>query len=159
LSLKEALTKKDKEIYESRDKSLALERVKSDLDDKILELDRAIADARDKIEALTLDKDAAKKVGEDFKARLGRAQQELEARQPEIEGLKARLEEEAAAAAARATKREAEHQQALERAAEDKTQTLAQRDQAHAAALEEQREVASREKADALASREVEMRT
>ena len=97
LSLKEALTKKDKEIYESRDKSLALERAKSDLDDKILAVDREIAEAREKIEMLTADKDNAKKVGEDLKARLGRSQADVEAKTKEIAELKAKGQDEAAA--------------------------------------------------------------
>jgi len=80
LGLKESLSRKDREIAEGRDRALALERAKADLEDKMLSIERQLADARDRIDSLQADKEQAKKANEDFKKRAERAVAESEAR-------------------------------------------------------------------------------
>src|ERR1035438_1944558 len=48
LALKEQLSKKDKEIVESQDRGLALERSKSDHDERLLTPEREVAEVREK---------------------------------------------------------------------------------------------------------------
>ena len=113
LSLRETLGRKDKEVVEARDRSLEFARSKGDADDRILAVEREIADGRDKIEALTADKEQAKKASEDFRSRMTRAQADLEVRVKEVDELRAKYAEEISANEASITALHAEHASAL----------------------------------------------
>jgi CheY-like chemotaxis protein len=118
LSLRETLGRKDKEVVESRERSLEFARAKGDADDRILAVEREIADGRDKIDALTADKEQAKKASEDFRSRMTRAQADLEVRVKEVDELRAKYAEEISANEAGITALHAEHAAALSEALE-----------------------------------------
>lgn len=143
LSLRETLAKKDKEVVESRERSLEFARAKGDADDRILAVEREIADGRDKIEALTGDKDQAKKASEDFRSRMTRAQADLEVRVKEVDELRAKYAEEISANEAGITALHAEHAaelaETIERAANEKDSALGSAKFIHAEELEKLR--------------------
>jgi CheY-like chemotaxis protein len=118
LALKEQLSKKDKEIVETQDKMLALERGKADLDDRLIVLEREIDATRERTEALSADKDHAKKAADDFKARFEKAKADGEAKERQNIELRAKHSNELAAAQARfeAERSEADQTLANERA-------------------------------------------
>ncbi len=146
LSLKEALSRKDKEILEARERSLALERTAGEQDDKMLALERELNQEKERVESLQADKDNAKKVGEDLKTRLTKAQGDIEAREKDIADAKERL------ADATAT-----HEAALASARAEREEALEAQRKAHDEALEAAGEEAKKDRAAAVAAREQEM--
>jgi DNA-binding response OmpR family regulator/chromosome segregation ATPase len=165
LNLREQLGKKDKEILDTQEKTIALERLKGELDDKNLAADRELADAREKIENLSADKDQAKKAAEDFKTRLGRVQSDLEARAREIADLKSKQQDEAAAHEAAIASLRGDMQQAIDHERADKNLALERAEAQRASdaeqakkALDDAKEYAARERSDALLARERELR-
>lgn len=181
LSLKEALGKKDKEIIDAKDKLLALERANADLDDKVLAGERELADLREKVDVLTRDREQAKKLAEDVKVRLQRAQTEADARGTELNQLKERIAADQAAAEAKLAAVRQESAEAIEAAearhaaatselqerAEDSLRTaetrhmqsVAELEQRHAAERARQAAEAADEKDSAIQKREAELRS
>lgn len=163
LTLREQQSKKDREIVEGQDKLLALERTKADLEDKLLVLDRAAAEAREKIEALSSDKELAKKANEDLKVRLEKARADAEAKDRLLADLRAKATEDAAAAGAQIQSLRAEHEQTLANERAEHAQQLDQAEERRKAdleqarrdregALSDAREQAEREQQEALAA-------
>ena len=173
LDLREQLYKKDKEILDVRDQlshkekellalregSLALERDKADLLDRVYELDRQLGDLDKHNEALKNDKDQAAKRADDFKRKADKLKAEVETRAQE---LSARDQVIAAADAAREralqearADAEAERAEALERAvAEVRAEAAGERE----AALEQAHVAAEAGRAEAVARRELELK-
>ncbi|HEX3345020.1 MAG TPA: response regulator, partial [Polyangiaceae bacterium] len=163
LSLKEAQSRKDKEHVESQDKMLALERAKSDLDEKTLSLEREAAETKDRVDALTADKELAKKAADDFKTRLEKSRAEGDAKDRQLAELRTRQAEELASneaklAAVRAdtdqtlANERAEHARALDESEERRKADVEQATKDREAALAEAREQSDREKQEALAA-------
>jgi CheY-like chemotaxis protein len=161
LSLREHLSKKDKEIVESQDRGLALERSKADLDERLLTLEREIAETREKNEALSTDKDLAKKASDDFRTRLEKSKVESEAKDRQLADLRAKHAAERTSADAKVASARAELDQILanERATQarelDEAESRRRADLVQAArerdaALEEVREQSDRSQRDAL---------
>jgi CheY-like chemotaxis protein len=170
LSLRESYSKKDREIVEAADKSLVLERAKADLEDKILLVERELGDAKEKIEALTADKDLAKKASEDFKTRFERTKGEVETKVKEIADLRAKHSEEVAQGEARQAALKEEHastldrergefQQRLDQAEASRKADLEQAARDREAAVTETKEQAATEKGEALSAREAELKS
>ncbi len=113
LSLREHLSKKDKEIVESQDRALGLERTKADLDERLLGLEREIAETREKNEALSTDKDLAKKASDDFRTRLEKTKVESEAKDRQLADLRARHAAERSSSDAKLASARAELDQVL----------------------------------------------
>jgi CheY-like chemotaxis protein len=163
LSLREGQSKKDREIVEGQDRLLALERTKADLEDKNLVLERSVAEGREKVEALTADKDLAKKAGEDLKARLEKSRAEGEAKDKQIADLRAKGVEDAASGEAKLAGARADFEQTL---ANDRAEAAEQHDEAEQrrkadleqagrdreAALADAKEQADREQQEALSA-------
>jgi hypothetical protein len=169
LTLKEASSRRDKEHVESQDKMLALERAKSDLDEKTLALEREVAEMRDKLDALTADKDLAKKAAEDFKARLEKSRAESEAKDRQLSELRSKHAEDIASSEAKlqALQREteqtlanerAEHARTLEQAEERRSLDLEQAKKDGEASLQETREQLERDRQEALASQAAQLK-
>ncbi len=89
LELRDQVTARDKQLIELNDKSLVLEREIADLRDKALEAERDLDKKNEVVEALTADKEAAKKRADDLKARLERAEAKGKEVSTELDGLKA----------------------------------------------------------------------
>ncbi|MEO6419880.1 MAG: response regulator, partial [Polyangiaceae bacterium] len=161
LSLRETLGKKDKEVVESRERSLEFARSKGDADDRILAVEREMADSRDKIEALTADKEQAKKASEDFRSRMTRAQADLEVRVKEVDELRAKYAEEISANEAGITALHAEHaaalSESLERATSEHESALGAAKTSHADELQQIRSRHQREIDDARAEHATEL--
>jgi DNA-binding response OmpR family regulator len=113
LTLKEQLSKKDKEIVESQDRGLALERAKSDMDERLLGLERELAETREKSEALSTDKDLAKKASDDFRSRLEKTRAESDAKDRIVHELRTKNAEERAGAEIKIASARAELDQIL----------------------------------------------
>ena len=158
LALKEQLSKKDKEIVETQDKMLALERGKADLDDRLLVLEREIDATREKTEALSADKDLAKKAADDFKARFEKAKTDGEAKERQNIELRAKHSNELASAQARFEAERAEADQTLANERAERARFADEEEQRRAADVEQARRdadavlVEAKEKADGLLS-------
>jgi CheY-like chemotaxis protein/chromosome segregation ATPase len=102
LALKTQLTAKEKEMFEAHERSLALEGRMGELEDKVLAKDREAAEAGDTIEGLTGELETNKKVAADAQTELDRVskelaalvetrEQETQAHEATVTGLKAEL--------------------------------------------------------------------
>jgi CheY-like chemotaxis protein len=169
LSLKEAQSRKDKEHVESQDKMLALERAKSDLDEKTLALEREAAETKDRLEALSADKDLAKKAADDFKNRLEKSRTESEAKDRQLSELRAKQAEELAASEAKVAdlraeldqtlaNERAEHARAVDESEERRKADVEQATKDREAALAEAREQADRERQEALSAQTAQLK-
>jgi CheY-like chemotaxis protein/chromosome segregation ATPase len=169
LSLKEAQSRKDKEHVESQDKMLALERAKSDLDEKTLALEREAAETKDRIEALTADKELAKKAADDFKARLEKSRAEGEAKDRQLGELRSKQAEELASAEARLASlrseldqtlanERAEHAKALDESEERRKADVEQTKKDREAAIVEAREQSERDRQEALSAQAAQLK-
>jgi chromosome segregation ATPase len=169
LSLKEAQSRKDKEHVESQDKMLALERSKSDLDEKTLALEREAAETKDRLEALTADKELAKKAADDFKTRLEKSRAEGEAKDRQLSELRTKQAEELALAEARLTSlrseldqtlanERAEHARALDESEERRKADVEQTKKDREAAIVEAREQSERDRQEALSAQAVQLK-
>jgi DNA-binding response OmpR family regulator/chromosome segregation ATPase len=169
LSLREHLSRKDKEIVESQDRALGLERAKADLDERLLGLEREIAETREKNEALSTDKDLAKKASDDFRTRLEKTKVESEAKDRQLADLRARHAAERSSADAKVASARAELDQVLanERATQaremDEAESRRRADLMQAArerdaAVDETREQGDRSRREALSAQAEELR-
>ena len=169
LTLREHLSRKDKEIVESQDRGLALERAKADLDERLLGLEREIAETREKNEALSTDKDLAKKASDDFRTRLEKTKVESEAKDRQLADLRARHATERSSSDAKVASARAELDQVLanERANQaremDEAESRRRADLTQAArerdlAVEEAREQGERAQREALSTQEGQLR-
>lgn len=143
LDLRDSINSRDKQIFEVRDRINALEREKADLEDKQISLEKDLADKQEQIDGLTADKESATKRGDDLKARLERAQAEIEKAYHDLDGEKRRREETVAAKDREIVELNASHKAAMERLA-------AERDEREANALAGREAALRREMADAL---------
>jgi CheY-like chemotaxis protein len=166
LSLREQASRKDKEIVESQDRMISLERSKADLEDRSLATERELAEAKEKVEALTADKDLAKKVGDDLKARLEKARAEIDAKDRTLAETKALHSEDLATRDARVAQAEealtterANHANEIERAEERRRSELELAHQEHDSALAQAQDQAARDRSQALATQEGQLRT
>ncbi len=119
LEVRDKLTHKDKELLALKDGTLALERDRADLTEKIDELGRRISELERLNDSLGKDKDQANKRSEDFKRRAEKTKSELDEKFAELDAQRA----------AEAALRE-EHRSALEAAAERQELAVAQAIQA-----------------------------
>jgi CheY-like chemotaxis protein len=169
LALKEQSSRKDKEIVEVQDRMLALERSKGDLDDRSLALERELAETKERNDSLAADKDLAKKVSEDFKARFEKARAEAEAKDRLASDLRARHAEELANAESKLVALRADFDQTLanERAEQERllddlaAQHRVEMEQAkrdREAALASAREQAERARQEALADQAAQLK-
>jgi CheY-like chemotaxis protein/uncharacterized coiled-coil protein SlyX len=165
LNLRDTLTKKEREVLENADKSLVLERAKAELDDRSMELERELGDAKERIDSLSADKDQAKKVSEDFKARHARAQTDLDARTKELAEVRGKAQEYEAKSEAEIATLKADMQQSLDAERTAKEQALEEGEaklraaaESAKSALDTAKENAARERSDALLQRERELR-
>ncbi len=160
LALREQLSRKDKEIVESQDKMISLERTLADVEDRSLATERELAESKEKIETLAADKDLAKKLAEDLKARLEKARADSETRDRQAAEARARHAEELSARDAKLVEAKTQAEEALageiarhasemaladERLRAELEQAMKERE----TALGEARERADREKAEA----------
>jgi CheY-like chemotaxis protein len=143
LDLRDSINSRDKQIFEVRDRINALEREKADLEDKQLSLEKDLADRLEQIDGLTADKESATKRGDDLKARLERAQGEIEKAYHDLDGEKRRREETLAAKDREIGELNASHKAATERLSTE-------RDEREATALAGREASLRREMADAL---------
>ncbi|MBK6692637.1 MAG: response regulator [Myxococcales bacterium] len=183
LQLKETVSRRDKELIESRDRTLGLERTKQEGDDKILAVERQLADVREKNEALAADREQAKKITEETRAKVQKLHGELEGKSREIDELRARHAEEIARSEATLAdiknemgeswakrlddareehRRELdlakeEHGKALEQATLQKQREAERVQRDHEAALREETQRGARERERAVAEREAEL--
>jgi CheY-like chemotaxis protein/chromosome segregation ATPase len=169
LSLKEAQSRKDKEHVESQDKMLALERAKSDLDEKTLALEREAAETKDRLDALSADKDLAKKAADDFKARLEKSRAEHEGKDRQLSELKGRHAEELASNEAKLSalrseldqtlaNERAEHARALDQSEERRKADVEQTKKDREAAIVEAREQSERDRQEAMSSQAAQLK-
>jgi CheY-like chemotaxis protein len=169
LALKEASSRKDKENVDSQDRMLALERAKSDLDEKSVALEREAADMRDRIDALTADKDLAKKAGDDFKTRLEKSRAENEGKDRQNSELRARHGEEIASYEAKLAalrseldqtlaNERAEHARALDESEERRKADVEQTRRDREAFLVEAREQSERDRQEALSAQAAQLK-
>jgi len=149
LDLKDQLTHKDKELLGLRDTNLESEREKADLSDKIVELDKQSSDLGRQLDSMKADKEQAAKRAEDFKRKGEKLQGELDAKTNELVDAKRKHEEEGATRDAREAALRAEHQEALEKSANDARDAIMS---AREDATRVQREASDAEKATALAA-------
>ena len=163
------MSRKDKEIVESQDRALGLERAKADLDERLLGLEREIAETREKNEALSTDKDLAKKASDDFRTRLEKTKVESEAKDRQLTDLRARHAAERSSADAKVASARAELDQVLanERATQAREMDVAesrrradlmQATRERDAAVEETREQGDRSRREALSAQAEELR-
>jgi CheY-like chemotaxis protein len=163
LALKEQLARRDRENIELQDKQLGFERSKADLDERLLGLERELAETRESSENLTIERDVAKKAGDDARVRLERARADAEAKDRQIAEARSRHADELASRDARlATVRSeldqvlanerAEHARAVDQAEQRRRADLEQARRDWEAAVAEARELAQREGQEALAS-------
>jgi len=140
LALKDQLSTRDKQLLEMRDANLELQRGKADFEDRILTHDRAVADARENIDALTADKDAANKRGEDLKTRLKRGELRTKQLEEELDAAqKTRIEDAAnlkKQQSLAATELERKHADALQQAGDEHAADLASLRAEHASQIE-----------------------
>jgi CheY-like chemotaxis protein len=169
LSLKEAQSRKDKEHVESQDKMLALERAKSELDDKTLALEREAAETKDRVDALSSDKDLAKKAADDFKARLEKSRAENEGKDRQLSELKGKHAEELASNEARLSalrseldqtlaNERAEHARALDQSEERRKADVEQTKKDREAAIVEAREQSERDRQEAMSGQAAQLK-
>lgn len=144
LDLRDSVNSRDKQIYEVRDRVNALEREKADLEDKQIGFEKDLADKSEQIDGLTADKEAATKRGDDLKARLERAQSEIEKAYQDLDGEKRRREENAAAKDRELAELQASHKAAIHK-------LTAERDVQESTVLATREEGLRREMAEALA--------
>jgi CheY-like chemotaxis protein len=163
LSFREQMSKKDREIVESQDRALALDRSRSDLEERLLALERQLAETREYQDALSDERDLAKRTAEEFRTRFDRAKSEGEARERQIAELRARNADERVAselklAAVRAeldqilANERAEHARTLDQAEQRRRADMDQLRRERDASLAEARDQADREKKEALGS-------
>jgi CheY-like chemotaxis protein len=158
LALKEQLSKKDKEIVETQDKMLALERGKADLDDRLIVLEREVDATREKTEALSADKDLARKAADDFKARFEKAKADGEAKERQNIELRAKHSNELASAQTRFEAERAEADQTLANERAERARFADEEEQRREADVEQAKRDAdavlaeAREKADSVLS-------
>jgi CheY-like chemotaxis protein len=169
LSLKEAQSRKDKEHVESQDKMLALERAKSDLDEKTLALEREAAETKDRVDALSSDKDLAKKAADDFKARLEKSRAENEGKDRQLSELKGKHAEELASNEAKLSalrseldqtlaNERAEHARALDQSEERRKADVEQTKKDREAAIVEAREQSERDRQEAMSGQAAQLK-
>jgi CheY-like chemotaxis protein len=169
LDLREALNKKDKEIVETQDKMLALERGKADLDDRMLVVERELSETKEKFESLTADKELAKRASDDFKARFEKARGEVEAKDKQLAELRAKhstelgtlqtqLESERAEADQTIANERAEQARLIDLAEERRTADMEQAKRDTDAAVAEAGEKADGVKSEALSAQAAELR-
>jgi CheY-like chemotaxis protein len=165
LGLKEQLARKDKEIAAQQDRTLALERGSADLDEKMLGLERELAEAKEKSEAFGRDRDLAKKVADDMRARFEKVRAEVDAKERQFAEARVRFADELNNKEARlATLRaeldqilaneRAEHARALDHSEQRRRVELGEARREREAALAEARDQSQRELQDALAAQE-----
>ena len=88
LSLRDEITQRDRQLLDHSDRSLQLERVQAELHDGLLASQRQLEDAHTKIRAYEVDREAVSKRLEDFRGRLGRAEEKGKRLEDELEQLK-----------------------------------------------------------------------
>src|SRR5262249_46491185 len=125
-----------------------------------------LAEAKEKVEALAADKELAKKVGDDLKARLEKTRAEIDAKDRALDETKAHHAEELATrdtklAEADETLRSerASHASEIERAEERRRSELELARQEHESSLAQAQDQAARDKSQALAAQEGQLRT
>lgn len=136
LALKEQLSKKSREAIEAQDKLLGLERGKSDMDDTLLGIERQLEEAREQNEALRADRDAAKKTGDDAKARLEKAKFEIENKDKALAEAKEKAGQQVAAHEAKIAALRSELDQTLANERAEHAKALDQAEQTRKADLE-----------------------
>ena len=147
LGLRDQVTSRDRQLVEGSDKTLELERQVADVSDRLSDAQGELEQAQQNIEALTSDRDAARKRFEDTKMRLERSEQKVRELADEANSLKGTHAKELDALTRRHNEREAEtnalHLQALERHKSEAAGALA-------AELAQAREEAERQKSASL---------
>jgi len=88
LDLRDQVTARDKQIIEASDKGLAIERELTDLRDKQAEMQRELDQRKQIVDALTADKDTAKKRLEETRSRMERAEARGKELGEELAGVK-----------------------------------------------------------------------
>jgi len=88
LDLRDQVTARDKQIIEASDRSLAIERELTDLRDKQAEMQRELDKRKEVVDALTADKDTAKKRLEETRSRMERAELRAKELGEELAGVK-----------------------------------------------------------------------
>ena len=154
LDQRDQLTHKDKELLTLRDGRLAADRIKADLDEKLLEVEKDLHEIETSLETSRADKEQAVKRGDDFKRKVEKLNSDVEAKAGELAEAKESAAQESATRDAKEASTRIEHQAALEKAAEDKeTAIKAIKEagaEAKANAVKEAEELAEADKADAL---------
>jgi CheY-like chemotaxis protein len=164
LTLKEQLSKKDRESVELQDRQLGFERTKADLDERLLAVERELTETRERNETLAADRDLAKKVSEDNRARLEKARAEVEVKERLLAEVRSRHADELSAKEIKLATWKAELDQTLANERAEHARALDQTDQRRKADLEEARrereaslmelrEQMQRERQEALAAR------
>lgn len=163
LAFREQLSRKDREIVESQDRALGLERAKADLEERLLLVERQLAETRESGEELASERDAAKRVADDLRARAEKAKVDAEARERQLSELRARNADERAAsevrlAAVRAeldqvlANERAEHARALDQAEQRRRVDVDQLRRERDGALADARDQVERETREALSA-------
>jgi CheY-like chemotaxis protein len=88
LDLRDQVTARDKQIIEASDRSLSIERELTDLRDKQAEMQRELDKRKEIVDALTADKDTAKKRLEETRSRMERAENRAKELGEELAGVK-----------------------------------------------------------------------
>jgi len=169
LAFREQLSKKDREIVGAEDRALALERGRADVEERLLGVERELAEARDKGDALAQERDAARKTAEEFRSRLERAKADADAKDRQVAELRAKQADDRAAneaklAAIRAeadqviANERAENARSLDHAEQRRGADMEQARRDRDAALSETRQQADRERQDALAGQFAQLR-